>query len=102
MIPNNALVYVQILPSAPDQYAAHALVDEAIALIRDAGVRYEVGALGTTMEGDLSQLLTLVQRIVERMIELGAPYTLGQVQVYYHPTAVASIERFTEKHRDVR
>lgn len=95
---NNAIVSIQILPSAPTQAIAHARVDKAIACIQQSGFLYKVGALETTIEGELGALLQLIQRIHETMIEAGAPYVLGQVKVYYNPTDGASMQRFTQKY----
>ena len=51
-------VDVQVLPLHPDPYP---IVDQAIAAIEAAGVKYEVGPLGTTLEGELDELLEVVK-----------------------------------------
>ena len=49
---------VQVLPLVENPYP---VVDEAIAAIKMSGVKYEVGPLETTLEGDdLDQLLEVV------------------------------------------
>jgi uncharacterized protein YqgV (UPF0045/DUF77 family) len=95
---SNAIVCVQIVPAAKDQAQSHGFIDQAIAIIRDSGVVYEVGALGTTMQGELHQLLALVEQLCMAVLHLGAPYTLANVQVYVHPEG-ASIQQFVAKHR---
>ena len=42
----------------PDPYP---IVDEAIKVIQASGVKYEVGPMETTMEGDLDELLDVVK-----------------------------------------
>ncbi len=51
-------VSIQVLPFHPDPYP---IVDKAIATIQASGVKYEVGPLETTMEGELDELLEVVK-----------------------------------------
>jgi len=51
-------VSVQVLPLHSNPYP---IVDRAIAEIEAAGVKYEVGPLETTMEGELDDLLEVVK-----------------------------------------
>jgi uncharacterized protein (TIGR00106 family) len=51
-------VSVQVLPLHPDPYP---IVDQAIAAIDASGVKYEVGPLETTLEGELDTLLAVVK-----------------------------------------
>jgi uncharacterized protein YqgV (UPF0045/DUF77 family) len=95
----NALVSIQILPHTPNGDTIIPYVDRAIEMIQDSGVKYWVGPLETTMEGELSQLLDLVRSMNEEMIRIGCPYVISQVKIYYHPTEGASIDRLTEKYR---
>jgi uncharacterized protein (TIGR00106 family) len=47
-----------VLPLHPDPYP---IVDRAIETIQSAGVKYEVGPLETTLEGELDELLEVVK-----------------------------------------
>ena len=51
-------VSVQVLPLHPDPFP---IVDRAIAVIDASGVKYEVGPLETTMEGNLDALLEIAK-----------------------------------------
>lgn len=51
-------ISVQVLPLHPDPYP---IVDRAIATIQHSGVKYEVGPLETTLEGELDELLEVVK-----------------------------------------
>jgi uncharacterized protein YqgV (UPF0045/DUF77 family) len=95
----NALVSIQILPKTPNGEDVIPYVDRAIEVIRQSGVKHLVGPLETTMEGDLPELLRIVERMNEAMIELGAPNVISQVKIYYNPTGGASMDRLTEKYR---
>ncbi|MCI3927175.1 MTH1187 family thiamine-binding protein [Paenibacillus sp. TRM 82003] len=95
----NALVAVQILPRTPNGESAIPYVDRAIEVIQASGVKYFVGPLETTMEGELSELLDVVKRMNEEMIRFGAPNVISQVKIYYNPSDGASMDRLTEKYR---
>lgn len=51
-------VSVQVLPLHPDPFP---IVDRAIEVIQESGVKYEVGPLETTLEGELDELLEVVK-----------------------------------------
>ena len=95
----NALVSIQILPRTPNGNSVVPYVDRAIEIIQASGVRYVVGPLETTMEGDLSELLDIVKAMNDEMIRLGAPSVLSQVKISYNPTDGASIDRLIAKYR---
>ena len=66
---------IQVAPSpAGTAENPHAHVEAAIAVIQASGLRYEVGALGTTLEGDADAGLTeqdVARRIAEWTAKLG-------------------------------
>jgi uncharacterized protein (TIGR00106 family) len=92
-----ALVSVQILPHTPNGESVIPYVDRAIEIIQQAGVPYRVGPLETTMEGELPELLAIIERMNEAMIEMGCPSVLHQVKIYFNP-AGASIRGLTGKY----
>ena len=94
----NALVSIQIIPKMPNGEDVIPLVDSAIAIIDEAGVPYQVSPLETTMEGDLTELLAIVQKMNERMIEKGSLSIISQVKIFYKPDG-ASMDKLTEKYR---
>lgn len=94
----NALVSIQILPKTPQGEDVIPYVDRAIAIIQASGVKYRVGPLETTMEGDLGRLLDIVKEMNEEMIRSGAPNVISQVKILYAPEDGASMERLLEKY----
>lgn len=95
----NALVSLQVIPHPPDNEDVIPLVDRAIAVIADSGVKFRVGPLETTMEGELSHLLDIVHEVSDQMVELGCPSVTSQVKIFHTP-AGASMDRLTEKYDD--
>lgn len=67
------IVEIQVLPhppGTPEQPFAN--IDAAIAVIQQSGLKFEVGALGTTIEGEPDALWPLVRRVHEACLEAGA------------------------------
>ncbi len=58
----NALVSIQIIPKTPNGEDVIPFVDAAIEVIEAAGVKYQVNPLETTMEGELSALLVIIEK----------------------------------------
>ena len=56
----NVNVSLQIIPRVSDE-RIYPVVDKVIELIANSGVKYEVGPMETTMEGELDLLLDIVK-----------------------------------------
>lgn len=95
---NNALVSIQIIPKTKNGEDVIPYVDAAIEIIEQSGVKYEVHPLETTMEGDLSELFMVIEKMNEKMVERGCESIISQVKVFYRPTG-ASMDELTEKYR---
>lgn len=94
----NALVSVQIIPKTPNGEDSIPYVDRAIEVIQASGVKYQVNPLETTMEGELDQLLDIIKKMNETLIEFGSRNVISQVKIYYNPEG-ASMDKLTEKYR---
>ncbi|MGO4110925.1 thiamine-binding protein [Paenibacillus sp. YAF4_2] len=96
----NALVSIQILPTTPNGESVIPFVDRAIEIIKASGVPYRVAPLETTMEGELPDLLQVVEKMNEAMTEMGCPSVISQVKIYFNPANGASMGRLLEKYPD--
>ncbi|WOV83586.1 MTH1187 family thiamine-binding protein [Sporosarcina jeotgali] len=94
----NALVSIQIIPKTPNGEDVIPYVDAAIEVIEQSGVPYRVAPLETTMEGELGNLLHIIEKMNTRMTELGASSVISQVKIYSNPKG-ASMDKLTEKYR---
>jgi len=73
---------IQVAPSpAGTAENPHAHVEAAIAVIQASGLRYEVGALGTTLEGDDDAVWTTLRSAHEAMLAAGATGGISHVKV---------------------
>ncbi|WP_391115861.1 MTH1187 family thiamine-binding protein [Psychrobacillus sp. L3] len=94
----NSLISIQIIPKTKNGENVIPSVDEAIRVIQESGVKYEVHPLETTMEGDLQQLLQVITKMNDRMIEMGSSNVISQIKVLYQPSGI-SMNQLTEKYR---
>lgn len=95
-----ALVSVQIIPKTENGEGTIPFVDEAIQVIEQSGVKYQVHPLETTMEGDLRQLLHVVEKMNERLHQLGCPSIISQVKIYSRKDKQASMDDLTKKYQE--
>jgi len=71
-------VAVQVLPLHEDVYR---IVDRAIAVIAESGVKYEVGPMETTMEGQLDTLLEVAKQAHLACFEAGAEKVVTLIKI---------------------
>ncbi len=90
-------VSLQVLPSVSED-KLYAVVDRVIELIRGSGVKYTVGPMETTMEGELTLLLEIVRQAQLLCIEAGAARVCSVVKIDYRPGGVTMDEK-TARHR---
>ncbi|TRZ38913.1 thiamine-binding protein [Niallia circulans] len=94
----NALISVQIIPKTKNGENVIPYVDEAIKIIEESGVKYEVHPLETTMEGDMEELFHVISSMNKKMIEIGSSNVITQIKVLYQPTGI-EMEDLTGKYR---
>ncbi|GGI41886.1 thiamine-binding protein [Mammaliicoccus stepanovicii] len=92
----NTLMSIQIIPKHHTT-GVIPLVDEAISIIDQSGLKYEVHPLDTTVEGDMNSCLILIEQINERMVELECDSIISQVKFYHVPEGI-TMETLTEKY----
>jgi uncharacterized protein (TIGR00106 family) len=69
------------------------VVDKVIAMIADSGVKYEVGPMETTMEGELDELMEIVKKAQAVCVEEGAARVVSIVKIDYSPEGVTIDEK---------
>jgi uncharacterized protein YqgV (UPF0045/DUF77 family) len=88
---------VQVAPSPPGTHDdPHAHVEAAIAVIADSGLSYEVGALGTTLEGPADRVWDTLRAAHEAMLAAGATAGLSHIKV---ASVNRSMDSLTRKFR---
>ncbi|KAA9000980.1 thiamine-binding protein [Paenibacillus spiritus] len=94
----NTLLSIQVIPKTPNGEDSIPYVDTAIEVIQRSGVKHQVNALETTMEGDLSELLQIVQDMQAALIEAGSPSVISQIKIAHNPSGI-SMDGLTAKYR---
>ncbi|RPE08350.1 thiamine-binding protein [Chitinophaga lutea] len=88
---------LQILPQVASD-KVYAVVDEAIAVIQQSGVKYRVCPFETVMEGTYDQLMDIVKRTQEVCFKAGAGQLLVYIKIQNNQDADVSIEDKTGKY----
>ena len=97
-----ASVAIQVLPKTDSEEELIRIVDEVIAYIASTGLRYEVGAYETTIEGtDYDQLMDIVKECQHVAIRAGAPKVSAYIKVEYEPEGeILTIDKKLSKYQN--
>ena len=90
-------VSLQILPMEKEE-RIYEIVDKVIKYIDKSGVKYEVGAMETTMEGDYDKLMDIVKESQQICVREGVPRIVSIVKIDYKPEGV-TIDEKVKKYR---
>ncbi len=85
-------VSLQVLPRVSDD-RVYPVVDKVIEYIDSCGVKYEVGPMETTMEGEFEYLMEIVKKAQEICVQEGATRVMSVVKIDYRPEGVTMDEK---------
>ena len=88
---------LQVLPAVEEENL-YRVVDRVIEMIDQRGVKYEVGPMETTMEGELGYLLDIVKKAQKICTEEGAKRVVSIVKIDYKEKGV-TIDEKVDKYR---
>lgn len=88
----NANLSLQVLPMVA-QEQVYAVVDKVIDAIKASGLKYIVGPLETSIEGDLEELIDLVKKSQDICVEAGANRIVSIIKIDYSPDGVTIDEK---------
>ena len=71
---------IQLVPISLSQHA-YTWVDEAISVIQSSGVKHEVTAFGTVMEGGYEEVMSVIHQVQEHMLAIGCEEWISQIQI---------------------
>lgn len=75
------------------------IVDKAIDVVKKAGVPFQVGAMETTMKGELNQLLDIVKAAQQACYDNGALEVITNIKI--HSRTPQADDTFCTYHRGV-
>lgn len=77
------LINVHVSPTPlGDERGTYANVEAAIRIIEHSGLEFEVGALGTTVQGSADELWPLMRRLHEACLESGASKNMTHIRIF--------------------
>ncbi|MEG6566213.1 thiamine-binding protein [Thermoanaerobacterium saccharolyticum] len=91
-------VSLQVLPVVEEE-RIYTVVDKVIDYIKSTGVKYFVGPMETTMEGDIDVLLDIVKKAQNICTDEGAKRVISIVKIDFKPDGV-TIEEKIGKYRE--
>jgi uncharacterized protein (TIGR00106 family) len=89
---------LQVLPIANDKHP-YEWVDEAIDVIQQSGVKYEVGAFATVLEGNYKEVMSVVNAINEYLHEHNCNEWILNVQLQIRSNSDITAEEKIEKYK---
>ncbi len=91
-----ALAEVAIVPVGTDEPSYSSFVTAALEACATKGVRYEVGAMSTVLEGDLDEILACARRMHRSVLDAGAQRVVTHLTIEERLDQRDSIERRIE------
>ena len=91
---------IQILPIVEDKHP-YEWVDEAIAVIQQAGIKYKIGPFATVVEGTYADVMKVIHAVNDHLINTGCGEWITSVQINMRSntdiTANEKVAKFTVK-----
>ncbi|NTW05937.1 MAG: thiamine-binding protein [Peptococcaceae bacterium] len=85
-------VSLQVIPITGEK-SSYPVVDKVIEYIADRGVKFLVGPMETTMEGEFDELIDIVKKAQEICIKEGASRVISVVKIDYSAKGVTMDEK---------
>jgi uncharacterized protein YqgV (UPF0045/DUF77 family) len=89
---------LQIVPIVKDRHP-YLWIDEAIAVIRQSGIRFEVGPFGTVLEGTYEEIMNLVGKVNESLLVSGCAEWISNLQLHIRAGSPVTAAEKTDKFR---
>jgi uncharacterized protein YqgV (UPF0045/DUF77 family) len=94
---NKVNVALQVLPSSKEIHP-YKIVDAAIKIIEDSGIKYRVCPFETVMEGDYDVIMDIVKKIQIECINSGADSMISNLKIQVDKYKDVTIEDKTAKY----
>lgn len=76
-----AVVEISIVPIGVQTTSLSTYVAEAVKILRESGLPYELTAMGTIVSGDLDEVWKVLRRMHENCFSSGAPRVLTTIRI---------------------
>jgi uncharacterized protein (TIGR00106 family) len=69
-------------------------VDEAIAIIQQSGIKYEIGPFATVLEGSYNEVLKIINAVNEYLYDKGCKEWISNIQIQIRSNGdITSVEK---------
>ncbi|HMR92894.1 MAG TPA: thiamine-binding protein [Chitinophagaceae bacterium] len=89
---------LQLVPVSAERHP-YEWVDEAIAVIQQSGIRYEVGPFATVLEGTYEQVMAVIHSVNEYLLGKSCPEWICNIQVQIRSNGPVTGSEKTAKFR---
>jgi uncharacterized protein (TIGR00106 family) len=89
---------LQIVPIVQDKHP-YEWVDEAISIIQQSGIKYEVGPFATVLEGTYQQVTDVIHAVNEYLLTKGCQEWISNIQLQLRSDGDITSEEKTGKFR---
>jgi uncharacterized protein (TIGR00106 family) len=89
---------IQIVPIVLDKHP-YQWVDEAIAIIQQSGIKYEVGPFATVLEGTYDEVMRVINQVNEFLYQKGCAEWISNLQIQIRSKGDITGDEKTEKFR---
>lgn len=96
---NYVNIALQVLPKSKNK-ETYDLVDDAIKVIQDSGLKYQVCPFETAIEGPYDEIMQLVEKVQEKCFSNGADELLVYVKIQNRKQGDVTIEEKMKKYRN--
>lgn len=84
---------IQIVPVVLDKHP-YEWVDEAIAIIQQSGIKYEIGPFATVLEGRYDEVLKVINAVNEYLYDKGCGEWISNIQIQIRSNGdITSLEK---------
>lgn len=90
---------VQLLPLAQDRHP-YAWVDEAIAIIQQSGIKYEINAFATVLEGTYDEIMEVINKVNNHLQTEGCHEWILNLQLQIRSNGDITADEKVEKYRN--
>ncbi len=89
---------IQIVPIVLDKHP-YEWVDEAIAIIRQSGIKQETGPFATVLEGTYDEVMAVIHAVNEHLYKKGCAEWISNLQIQIRSGGDVTGEEKTAKYR---
>ena len=89
---------IQIVPIVQDRHP-YLWVDDCIEIIRQTGIRYEVGPFATVLEGNYEEVMQVIRSVNEFLYSKGCSEWITNLQIQIRSAGPVTGEEKTGKFR---